>query len=244
MLAPTISDLEFAQRAAVALALGSLIGIERQWRQRTAGLRTNVLVAVGTSLFIMVTPLLGDTKNATQIAAYVVSGIGFLAGSVIFKERPSVTGLNTAATLWCTAAVGVLVGYGFEREAAIGTATVLFVHVVLRPLVIFVNRRPLAESDVAMSYEFHATCTMAVEEHVRRTIVTAIRRTRMTLLAVYSEGTDGGRVDVAADVTSRGNNDAHLERVVADVATQAGVVAVSWRQVPITAEEQQLVGDA
>jgi hypothetical protein len=60
--------------------------------------------------------------NSTQIAAYVVSGIGFLAGGVIFKERLSISGLNTAATMWCTAAVGALVGYGFLVEAAIGVS--------------------------------------------------------------------------------------------------------------------------
>ncbi len=147
---PAITELEFAARVVCALFFGSLIGIERQWRQRMAGLRTNALVATGTALFIMITPLLGNPENATQIAAYVVSGIGFLAGGVIFKERMSVTGLNTAATLWCTAAVGALTGFGFIVEAAIGVAAVLFVHVVLRPLVTFVNRRPIDAGELAV----------------------------------------------------------------------------------------------
>jgi len=94
-----ITQLEFAERVGLALAFGSIIGVERQLRQRMAGLRTNALVATGTSLFIMITPLVGAHDNPTQIAAYVVSGIGFLAGGVIFKERLSVSGLNTAATL-------------------------------------------------------------------------------------------------------------------------------------------------
>jgi len=138
-----ITQLEFAERVGLALAFGSIIGVERQLRQRMAGLRTNALVATGTSLFIMITPLVGAHDNPTQIAAYVVSGIGFLAGGVIFKERLSVSGLNTAATLWCTAAIGALVGFGFIFQAAVGVAAVLCANVVLRPIVQSINRRPI-----------------------------------------------------------------------------------------------------
>jgi putative Mg2+ transporter-C (MgtC) family protein len=97
--AAQVTHLEFALRVFVALLLGSAIGVERQWRQRMAGLRTNALVATGTCLFVLITPLVGHGADPTQIAAYVVAGIGFLAGGVIFKERLSVSGLNTAATL-------------------------------------------------------------------------------------------------------------------------------------------------
>lgn len=79
-----VTHVEFAARVFVALACGSLIGLERQWRQRMAGLRTNALVATGTSLFVLITPLLGGTSNPTQIPAYVVSGIGYLAGGRFF----------------------------------------------------------------------------------------------------------------------------------------------------------------
>lgn len=96
----------FILRIVVALVLGIVIGTERQWRQRMAGLRTNALVAVGAALFASISILMNAKQNPTQVAAYIVSGIGFLAGAVIFKEGFSVRGLNTAATLWATAAVG------------------------------------------------------------------------------------------------------------------------------------------
>ncbi|MBV8601884.1 MAG: MgtC/SapB family protein [Candidatus Eremiobacteraeota bacterium] len=133
---------EFALRVFAALALGTLVGFERQYRQRTAGLRTNALVATGAALFVMSAPLVGMSSNQLQIAAYVVSGVGFLAGGVIFREGLSVSGLNTAATMWCTAAIGVLAGFGEFVYAAIGALAVLCANVVLRPIAQRINRQP------------------------------------------------------------------------------------------------------
>jgi putative Mg2+ transporter-C (MgtC) family protein len=126
--------LDFSLRLGVALLLGSIIGIERQYRQRMAGLRTNALVSIGASLFVMLSPL-GFAGDPTRIAAQVVSGIGFLAGGVIFREGLSVRGLNTAATLWATAAVGTLAGFGFLMQATVGAIAVMAANVLLRPVV-------------------------------------------------------------------------------------------------------------
>jgi putative Mg2+ transporter-C (MgtC) family protein len=94
----------FAFHLSVALFLGALVGAERQWRQRTAGLRTNCLVAMGSAMFVMMGGLIAGDGSQGRVAAYVVSGIGFLGGGVILKDGFSIRGLNTAATLWCTAA--------------------------------------------------------------------------------------------------------------------------------------------
>jgi putative Mg2+ transporter-C (MgtC) family protein len=109
----------------VAFALGTAIGFERQWRQRTAGLRTNVLVAVGAAAFSdMGLPLTGH-EGAVRIIVYVVSGIGFLGAGVIVKDGAGIRGLNTAATLWCSAAVGAYAGAGLLAQSAILAAFVL-----------------------------------------------------------------------------------------------------------------------
>jgi putative Mg2+ transporter-C (MgtC) family protein len=89
-----------------AFILGTLIGAERQYRQRGGGLRTHVLVAVGAATFVDIGMHLNGNAGATQIIAYVVSGVGFLGAGVIMKQGSNVWGLNTAATLWCSAAVG------------------------------------------------------------------------------------------------------------------------------------------
>src|ERR1700685_3058455 len=83
-----------------AFVLGGLIGFERQWRQRTAGLRTNVLVAVGAAAFVDLGMRMGGSQGSIQVIAYVVSGIGFLGPGVIIQEGAQVRGINTAATLW------------------------------------------------------------------------------------------------------------------------------------------------
>lgn len=97
-----------AVNLSVAFALGALIGFERQWRQRLAGLRTNTLVALGAAIFMVFSALFPGGQAPTRVAAQVISGIGFLGAGVIFKEGLNVRGLNTAATLWCSAAVGLV----------------------------------------------------------------------------------------------------------------------------------------
>ena len=239
-----VSHTEFAVRIAVALVLGSAIGLERQWRQRLAGLRTNALVAIGSCLFVEITPLLGPNPNATQIAAYVVSGIGFLAGGVIFKERFSVTGLNTAATIWCTAAVGSLAGYGFLIEAAIGVAAVLAANIVLRPIAHRINRQPLEGSEIVSSYEIRTACDREHEERVRASLIAAIKDSKLSVIAVYSDdAAPPNRVEVTADVSAVGPGEHQLEGVVMRVATEPGITSISWRAVPTTAEERDLVSD-
>ncbi len=112
----------FLANIVVALALGIVIGAERQWRQHQAGLRTNALVAVGAALFVSLSHLMDDQNSPTRIASYIVSGLGFLGGGVILRDGLTVKGMNTAATLWCTGAVGTLAGAGFPLQAITGTA--------------------------------------------------------------------------------------------------------------------------
>src|SRR6267378_2895759 len=111
--------LEFFFNAALALVLGTIIGLERQLRQHPAGLRTNALVALGAALFVSMSFLIDKEGDRTRIAGQVVSGIGFLAGGVILREGFNVRGMNTAATLWCSGAIGTLAGAGLLAQGAI-----------------------------------------------------------------------------------------------------------------------------
>ena len=103
-----MTPLEFSLRLGCALFCGITIGVERQWRQRSAGLRTYTLVAVGSALFVMVAALTPGESSPTRIAAQVVTGIGFLGAGVIMRSGLPVRGLNTASTIWCSSAVGTL----------------------------------------------------------------------------------------------------------------------------------------
>src|ERR1700731_5024315 len=144
--AMTVPIEQAAINLAVALGLSAAIGFERQWRNRLAGLRTNTLVALGAASFVVFAALVPGEGSPTRVAAQVVSGIGFLGAGLIFREGMSVRGLNTAATLWCSAAVGVLAGAGYPAYATLATGFVLVVNLLLRPIVMFINRQPLMGS--------------------------------------------------------------------------------------------------
>ncbi len=133
MREPQLSAVNFLVRLAVAAILGLAIGFERQWRQRSAGLHTSSLVSIGAALFAMLDATLGP-GDTTRIVAGIVTGVGFIAGGSILRSGLTVTGLNTAATMWSTAAVGALAGFGFWRQAAAGTVAIILLNLVLQPL--------------------------------------------------------------------------------------------------------------
>lgn len=131
----------FIVRLLLALVLGALIGLERQLRQRSAGLTTNALVSVGACIFILISESLilkatlagGPVNNDNlRVLSQIVTGIGFLGAGVIMRDGFSIHGLNSAATLWCAAAVGALCGYGLWVEAAIATACIIFINWILK----------------------------------------------------------------------------------------------------------------
>src|SRR6201985_2434052 len=109
----------------VAFVFGTLIGAERQYRERSAGLRTNVLVCVGAAAFVDLANHLTGADGSVRVIAYVVSGIGFLGAGAIMKEGMNVRGLNTAATLWASAAVGCCAGADLVAQAGLLTVFVL-----------------------------------------------------------------------------------------------------------------------
>lgn len=127
--------LEFTARIAMALLCGSLIGFERQWQHKAAGLRTNTLVAVGSALYTVLSiSLTREQGDVTRIIGQVVTGVGFLCAGVIFKEGFSLHGLTTAAVIWCNSAIGCLAAAGYFAETAIATATIIGVNLLLKPV--------------------------------------------------------------------------------------------------------------
>src|SRR5260370_5652473 len=130
----SVSAVELGVRIGVALALGALIGLERQWHHRLAGLRTNALVATGSAAFVTISALMSEEPSPTRIAAQVASGVGFLGAGVILPEVLSVRGLNTPATLWCSAAVGSLASLCFHAAAAATAVAVNATILRLQPI--------------------------------------------------------------------------------------------------------------
>src|SRR5215212_570516 len=130
-----------AARLALAALFGAVIGIEREWRHKTAGIKTNMLVALGAAAFAMVSNTFGPTNhNPAQIAAAVVTGIGFVGAGVIIHRGVSVQGVTTAATLWANAAMSLAVGIG-QYFVGLGVfAAMLFVQFLMRRTVALVDR--------------------------------------------------------------------------------------------------------
>jgi putative Mg2+ transporter-C (MgtC) family protein len=135
--------LELLVRVGLATLLGVAIGIERQWRSRMAGLQTMALVSAGSALFTIMGAYAFPTQgDRSRVAAQIVKGIGFLGAGVIIKTGMTVFGLNTAATLWATAAVGALCGVWMWREAVVGAVIILASNGFLYPLAKWIDRRP------------------------------------------------------------------------------------------------------
>src|SRR6204780_3684135 len=150
-----ISTTSFALRLFLAILMGASVGLERQWRQRMAGTRTNALVAAGAAAFVMCGFMVRDnSRGEAQIVSYVVSGIGFLGAGVIFKDAGSVRGLNTAATIWCSAAIGAIAGLGNPLHALVLTGAVLLTNVVLRPLAYRLYPAQAAGEEQEVTYRF------------------------------------------------------------------------------------------
>ncbi|OIV40537.1 MgtC/SapB family protein [Flavobacterium johnsoniae] len=132
-----MSTTEFLFRLIAALIAGLIIGFERQWHHKETGLTTNMLVATGAAAFVLLSikvSAVNSNIDVTRITAQVVMGVGFLGAGVIFREGPNVHGLNSAATLWCSAAIGCIAASGYFIEALVCTLLVAIVNTVLEPV--------------------------------------------------------------------------------------------------------------
>lgn len=132
----------FLLRLGCAVLAGSIIGFERQWHQKNAGLRTNALVALGAAIYVLISiQMTGSSGDVTRIIGQVVVGVGFLGGGVILHKGLDVSGLTTAATIWCSSAIGCLAAGGFYLETAICTFGIIIINTVLLRIDIWLKNR-------------------------------------------------------------------------------------------------------
>jgi len=168
------------------------------------------------------------------VAAQVVSGIGFLGAGIIFREGLQVSGLNTAATLWCSAAVGLLAGSGHPLHAAATTAFVVLVNLILRPLVRLINQQPIAQAETDFRYGVRVVCRSPEEAHIRALLLQSTGNGHLSLRQLDSNDIEeAGRVEVTALLTSPVKNDAVLEQVVGRLSLEPTVSAASWSVAPV-----------
>jgi putative Mg2+ transporter-C (MgtC) family protein len=244
------ADVEFVLRLLLATGCGLLIGLERQYRSRTAGLRTNALVAAGAAVFVQFGEQSAMAAAPLQIAAYVVSGVGFLGGGVILRQGFNVQGLNTAATLWCSAAVGCQAAGGHLIPALATTAVVLGVHVLLRPVGRLVDRAPAAKDEALGAYTITVLTRRKHEIQVRAQLLQALTAQAVTLQGLSNRTGDASSsepdtptnevparsgnstpatVELRAEVLIEGNPATVLDPLITRLSLEPGVGSASWR---------------
>jgi putative Mg2+ transporter-C (MgtC) family protein len=226
--------LAFTLNTGAALLMGAVVGFERQYGGHPAGLRTNALVSVGAALFVSVSYQFAGSAGVdpTRIASYVVSGIGFLGGGVIMREGLNVRGMNTAATLWCSAAIGVLCGQGLALHAFLGAFIIVGINLGLRPVARWIDLKRKTAPDVETYYQIRVECEAREQALVRTIILRHINSlAKMTVQGIATQECERpGHVAVVAEVFSMERGDRALDEMVARLTIEPGVQSVKWEK--------------
>lgn len=211
-----------------AFVLGGLIGLERQYRQRTAGLRTNILVAIGAAIFVDAGNRLTGHDGAVHIMAYVVSGIGFLGAGVIMREEGNVRGINTAATLWTSGAVGACAGADLILEAGLATVFVLAANTLLRPVVTFINRQPLDTISVEVTNSVYIITPKHAQKYAMKQFINTLEEAGYQTqdIKVHQFGSDD--VEIQVVLTASAVDGDAMDQLIAKIANQDYVNQAFW----------------
>jgi putative Mg2+ transporter-C (MgtC) family protein len=220
--------LDTIVRLVTAFVLGGLIGFERQYRQRNAGLRTIVLVATGAAAFVALGIRLTGHDGAVRVVSYVVSGIGFLGAGVIMKEGAQIRGLNTAATLWGTAAAGAFAGGGLVIEAVIVTALVLSANTLLRPIVDAINRQPISGAFTEALYRMHVLCAQADVAQARDLLFEKLEAEHLPLQEIEVATETEDMVELAAILVPHTVDPEVLDKVAEELEAEPVIESATW----------------
>lgn len=218
---------EFAIRLLIVALIGFIIGVERQLTGHSAGLKPTVIIAIGTMVFVSVEIAIG--RNDVRMAANIITGIGFLCSGVIFKNGLTVNGLSTSATLWSTAAISVLVSYGFELYALVATGILLFFNLLIpfasklfKPIKFFTD----ASSDD--TFYINVVCLKGDVSKVKEIIMNSIDdKLKLDSVQVSSITEDKFRVKAKLGSSHSRTDDI---AAITDEIFESGVLSVTWEK--------------
>lgn len=214
---------EFLLRITICFLLSLLIGIERQYRHRMVGLRTNVLVSLGAFMFMTITYGI-NSSDESRIAAQIVSGIGFLGAGVILRDGSKIKGLNTAATLWCVAAIGVMTSSGMLIEACVGTFFVLLSNIILRIISIkIMNYVKINQLELCI---IRIECDKDKEEIVRENLYKYMDLNNLKLQSLEKNEITKELVKLKAIIYT--TNPYSVEKVVNSLGMDINVFSIKW----------------
>lgn len=226
--------LGFSLRLATAIVLGLIVGLERQWTRHQAGIMTNVIVCVGAYAYTAFSYISDQTNvDVTRIAAQVVCGIGFLGAGLIIRDGTNIRGLSTAATIWATAAIGILCTLPNLLFAVLVAIAIVILHLILHPLSISINNRrsnQKSKENIENLYKISVVCSEDTEIDTRTHLLKTIREKNNVLLHnLESTPTDNGNVKIRAYLTTRQKNEDVIESIVGHVGKDQGVISVGWK---------------
>src|SRR5712691_4131718 len=195
-----------------------------------AGLRTNVLVAVGAAMFCLIAAMSPHEASPTRIAAQIASGIGFLGAGIILRDGLNVRGLNTAATLWCAAAAGAMAGSGFFLPALAASLVILGTNLFLRQLMSKFEAFEHMSLRQEVCYEVQVICASDDAPHIRALVLTTVRESELVLRSVRSAMLHAGRqCQIVTTLATAERADRDAESLIATLGTAEGVVSVAWQ---------------
>lgn len=231
-----VGVIEYILRIGAAFLLGGIIGFERQWQQKNAGLRTNTLVAVGAASYVLLSVKLHSISGGDpgRVIAQIVTGIGFIGAGVIMKDGFNVRGLNTAATIWCSAAVGTLTGMGFFVEALITTSAVVLSHLTLRPISIRLSKLSKYNESKVRETFYHVTiqCSLQKEAKVRVQLLSQIEANDQLLLRSINREMKESHPDevfIRVEIATIGKQENLLENLVSEITMKLQVTRAGWK---------------
>ena len=225
----------FILRIIVCYILSALIGIERQLHNKITGLRTNVLVSLGAFLFVYYSFGPYIEGDQMRIAASVVSGIGFLGAGVILRNGNRITGLNTAATLWCAAAIGVLTARGMLTEAIIGTSLILFSNVLLRLISTQIEKKVKKQKSV--KYTINLTCDDALDIIIRTKIADVIEKNNFKLDSLEKNYLNKETIKLKFIIIA--SESETMRELIKELSEESGVSKFSWDHTKIAENDDE-----
>jgi len=222
---------QFVVPMALALLLGSFIGVERQWHRRLVDLKTNALVSLGACLFMLVTKSADGYIEPVRMAAQIVVGVGFIGGGLLFKDAGQTRGINTAATLWCCAAVGTLCGLERSTEAWVATVIILMANTLLRRVAQFLNLKMGVSDHLTQAIHFELTCLPGDADRVRGLAQDIFRQGRVEVRAL-AQGRDGEHTRLSWTVLLEQGNAPDLAERFFEQIGHARLITRSWSSLP------------
>lgn len=226
----------FSLRLLIAIVLGFFVGLERQWTKHQAGILTNVIVCVGAYAYCAFSYIAdgGSNVDVTRIAAQVVCGIGFLGAGLILRDGTNIRGLSTAATIWTTAAIGILCTVPNILYSVLVAVVIVFLHLVLHPLSAHIDKKNNYDKDklekTVCIYKISIKCTEESETEIRSHLVKTIRDKNNVLLHnLESNSTDDGNIKIRAYISTAKKNDEVIEDLLIHIGKDDGIISAGWK---------------